>query len=292
MSQLIDDHLAPDPLSLRRISSFLAKEGGSAGALAARITRRSANGVDRLTGLRPGAGRARRLQTVVDAAVQRLADLVANDLAALAETSPIDELRHSCELLPAMRLPRALREDIARLPACFRSFDQHPDDLRRLAGEFAVAHPDRLQPLLIIGIRTSGSYLAPLYAAYLRADGYGEVSTITMRPERRPGTAGAGADTRTRVPRGTGAGLRRPAGDRQLDRPGRNGARAFRYPAPEHRPAARAVPRDGGAPARSRGLRVGSPELRRLVDSRTARPRRGARYGRAPARSRSRAGGG
>ena len=165
----------------------MAKEGGSAGALAARVTRRSANGVDRLTGLRPGAGRARRLQTVVDAAVQRLADLVANDLAALAETSPIDELRRSCELLPAMRLPRALREDIARLPACFRSFDQHPDDLRRLVGEFAVAHPDRLQPLLIIGIRTSGSYLAPLYAAYLRADGYGEVSTITMRPERRPG---------------------------------------------------------------------------------------------------------
>jgi hydroxymethylpyrimidine pyrophosphatase-like HAD family hydrolase len=187
MSQLIDDHLAPDPLSLRRISSFLAKEGGSVGSVAARITRRSANGLDRLVGIRPGAGRARRLQTVVQAAVQQLADLVADDLAPRAGTSPIDELQRSCELLSSMRLPRALREDIARLPACFRSFDQHPDDLRRLVRDFAVAHPDRLQPLLVVGIRTSGSYLAPLYAAYLRADGYSEVNTVTMRPERRPG---------------------------------------------------------------------------------------------------------
>jgi hydroxymethylpyrimidine pyrophosphatase-like HAD family hydrolase len=186
MSQLIDDYLAPDPLSLRRISSFLAKEGGSAGAVAARIAARSANGLDRLVGIRPGAGRVRRLQAVVQAAVQQLADLVVDDLAPPGETPPIDELERCCELLPAMRLPRALRQDIARLPACFRSFDQHPDDLRRLVGDFAVAHPDRLQSLLVIGIRTSGSYLAPLYAAYLRADGYRDVATVTMRPGRRP----------------------------------------------------------------------------------------------------------
>ena len=186
MSQLIDDYLAPDPLSLRRISSFLAKEGGSVGAVAARIAARSANGLDRLVGIRPGAGRVRRLQAVVQAAVQQLAELVVDDRAPLGEPSPIDELQRCCALLPAMRLPRALRRDIARLPACFRSFDQHPDDLRQLVSDFAVAHPDRLQPLLVVGIRTSGSYLAPLYAAYLRADGYGKVTAVTMRPGRRP----------------------------------------------------------------------------------------------------------
>ena len=79
-------------------------------------------------------------------------------------------------------------DGIVRLPACFRSFDQHPDDLRRLVQDFARAHSDRRQPLLVIGIRTSGSYLAPLYGAYLRAEGYAEVNTITLRPGRRPHT--------------------------------------------------------------------------------------------------------
>ncbi len=188
MSQLIDDHLAPDPLSLRRVTSFLAKEGGAPGALAARITGPSANGLDRLVGIRPTAGRVRRLQRVVGAGLAQLADLVADAEVALSEPSSLVELERCCERLSTARLPRGLRDDIVRLPACFRSFDQHPDDLRRLAGDFAVAHPDRLQPLLLVGIRTSGSYLAPLYAAYLRAEGYAEVNTVTMRPGRRPHT--------------------------------------------------------------------------------------------------------
>jgi hydroxymethylpyrimidine pyrophosphatase-like HAD family hydrolase len=188
MSQLIDDHLAPDPLSLRRIGSFLAKEGGSPGAVAAWVTARSANGLDRFSAIRPGAGRVRRLQAVVQAAADQLAQRVVGDPAPLAETAPLDALTRSCEQLSEMRLPRALREDIARLPACFRSFDQHPDDLRRLVRDFALAHPDRHTPLLVVGIRTSGSYLAPLYAAFLRAAGYSEVDTLTMRPGRRPGT--------------------------------------------------------------------------------------------------------
>ena len=188
MSQLIDDHLAPDPLSLRRAGSFLVKEGGPVGALGAKLTGLTANALDRVVGLRPAAGRVRRLQTVVAAALQQLADHIVDARAPLSDSPALDELKRSCEQLPTVRLPRTLREDIARLPACFRSFDQHPDDLGRLIEDFAAAHPDRLTPLIVIGIRTSGSHLAPLYAAYLRAAGYTEVHTVTMRPGRRPRT--------------------------------------------------------------------------------------------------------
>ena len=109
MSQLIDDHLAPDPLSLRRVSSFLAKEGGSLGGLAARVTDQSANGLGRLVGIRPTAGRVRRLQRAVEAGLQQLSDLVADPEVALSEPSSLVELERCCERLSATRLPRALR---------------------------------------------------------------------------------------------------------------------------------------------------------------------------------------
>jgi len=47
---------------------------------------------------------------------------------------------------------------------------------------FAERWEDRDRPLLVVGIRTSGSYMAPLYAAGLKALGYRSVQTLTMRP--------------------------------------------------------------------------------------------------------------
>jgi hypothetical protein len=40
-------------------------------------------------------------------------------------------------------------------------------------------------PLLVVGLRTSGSYLAPLYVAYLQALGFQSVASCTLRPGRR-----------------------------------------------------------------------------------------------------------
>lgn len=189
LSQLIDDYLQPDPLSLRRATAFFAKDAGSLGrAVGKAITGPGANGIDRLAGARPAAARVRYLQRVVGSSLQTIADRVVDPDIAPPDAAGLNDLRRCCDVVAGSPtwLPRALREDIVRLPACFRSFDQHPDDLRRLVGMFAIAHPDRLQPLLVVGIRTSGSYLAPLYAAYLRAEGYADVGVFTMRPGRRP----------------------------------------------------------------------------------------------------------
>jgi hypothetical protein len=83
------------------------------------------------------------------------------------------------------RVPQELARSVVRLPNCFRSFDQHPDDCRTLAELYAARDDSRTRPLLVLGLRTSGSYLAPLTASFLRAAGFESVETMTFRPGRR-----------------------------------------------------------------------------------------------------------
>ena len=60
--------------------------------------------------------------------------------------------------------PSALEATALTVPSAFRSFDQHPRDMQALAHRVAEAHPDREQPVVVFGVRTSGSYLGPLLA--------------------------------------------------------------------------------------------------------------------------------
>lgn len=82
-------------------------------------------------------------------------------------------------------LPLALREAVGKLPACFSHCDQRVADVLLLARRFAIRRPDRGRRLLVVGVRTSGSYLAPLCAASLAAIGYRRVQAATVRPGHR-----------------------------------------------------------------------------------------------------------
>ncbi|PYC84040.1 hypothetical protein C7C46_08150 [Streptomyces tateyamensis] len=77
---------------------------------------------------------------------------------------------------------RALRHAVLRRPSCFAGLDQHPQDVAELVRRFSVQSPDPTRPLLVLGVRTSGSYLAPLAGAALRARGYRSVTVGTARP--------------------------------------------------------------------------------------------------------------
>ena len=79
-------------------------------------------------------------------------------------------------------VPIALQREVVRLPTCFRSLDLEPADVERLVDSFAARWPDRRRRLLVLGIRTSGSYLGPLHVAFLRQCGFESVSLITIRP--------------------------------------------------------------------------------------------------------------
>jgi hydroxymethylpyrimidine pyrophosphatase-like HAD family hydrolase/hypoxanthine phosphoribosyltransferase len=76
--------------------------------------------------------------------------------------------------------------ECARLPSCFRSFDQHPRDLQSLARlVLSDGRPIR-SDVVVVGVRTSGSYLAPLLAAALRIAGCDQAQWVTIRPRHRP----------------------------------------------------------------------------------------------------------
>ena len=57
-------------------------------------------------------------------------------------------------------------------------------DVFRLGAKVAEAFPERSRPILLVGLRTAGSYFAPLLRGYLEAHGYEDVSSITLRPKR------------------------------------------------------------------------------------------------------------
>lgn len=89
----------------------------------------------------------------------------------------VEGIRSDVGVLPAM-----VRTEILRLPDCFRAFDQQPADCQSLAARFAQRWPPPGRPLDVVGVRTSGSYLAPLLAACLQRLGYPQVRWCTLRP--------------------------------------------------------------------------------------------------------------
>jgi hypothetical protein len=144
--------------------------------LAAGMNQVAEDHLHRRAGLRSTRG-VRRWQ-------QRLARLV--DVLAEAVLSGGDAAHADVGLLSGVHgLPDGLRRSILRLPDCFRSFDQHPADCATLAERFAQRWPERAKPLLVLGVRTSGSYLAPLVGAALRGLGFREVAVMTTRPGQR-----------------------------------------------------------------------------------------------------------
>jgi hypothetical protein len=80
--------------------------------------------------------------------------------------------------------PPSVRGAVARVPSSFRSFDQHPDDVGALIDRFAARKPDRSRPLVVVGVRTSGSYLAPLAVAFLQQAGFADVQLVSARPDQ------------------------------------------------------------------------------------------------------------
>ena len=84
--------------------------------------------------------------------------------------------------LLGFRFPAPLGHRRARVVAAFRNQDLTPVDILALGRRFAAAFPDRAQPVLAIGLRTAGSYFAPLLRAWLEVEGYRDPKSVTIRP--------------------------------------------------------------------------------------------------------------
>lgn len=184
MNQIVEDYLHPDPYSLGKAAKYLARLPAPAGSPAAAAARGLGAAITRLRGARPRIRRLSRWQVEWAGFVQQLADLLACPTPPSATTREALLALGEALRAPLARFPSALRRELLRLPSCFRSFDQQPADVERIARRFAERWPDRSRALVVVGLRTSGSYLAPLYVAALKARGYQDVRTLTFRPGR------------------------------------------------------------------------------------------------------------
>jgi hypothetical protein len=81
-------------------------------------------------------------------------------------------------------LPAILLERRLAAPIPFRRLDLTQEDYLSLAKSFVARFPDRNQPILAVGLRTSGSYVAPLVRAFLQVAGYREVALLTTDPRK------------------------------------------------------------------------------------------------------------
>ncbi len=177
LNQIVEDYLHRDVYSLSKVARRLEDLAGWRAAPAVASGARLA----RAAGLwarnwRPAQRRLIRWQADLAACVSLTASKVAgrpgSDVAPPAEAV----------VQPVPWSPRGLRGEVVRLAQCFRSFDQRPEDCQRFAQLFAERFPDRGRAVLVVGLRTSGSYLAPLVAASLGREGYSNIGFLTLRP--------------------------------------------------------------------------------------------------------------
>jgi hypothetical protein len=180
INQIAEDYLHSSPYPLDEAASLLGKTDSPYGRLAGRAAAAGGWVARRLAARTAGLRATLVWQRQVAVLVADLAD------AAIIGAARDPGLRIRCAEIARQveSLPAGLQRTIVRLPACFHDFDQRPEDLARLAARFSERWPERTRPLTVVGVRTSGSYLAPLIAAWLRAIGYHGASALTLRPGR------------------------------------------------------------------------------------------------------------
>jgi len=99
----------------------------------------------------------------------------ASDAKSLADSG------HKLTRLGSLLPPKLLTKQLA-IPSPFSHLDLTPNDVLRLGEFFVGRFPKRAQPVLIVGLRTSGSYFAPLLRAFLETEGYRSVELLTVEP--------------------------------------------------------------------------------------------------------------
>jgi hydroxymethylpyrimidine pyrophosphatase-like HAD family hydrolase len=177
-NQVIEDFLHPDPLASNRLAGRVEAHSVT-GRAARQLLLGTGRALFRL-GLREQRDWLNWQQAWAIQVITPLARAVAGPS---VENPPLLEAATALAG-KAHTAPARLRKAMLRLPSCFQSFDQQPADIRRLVARVAADWPDRERPLVVVGIRSSGSYLGPLCCAFLREAGYRNCVDMTLRPGR------------------------------------------------------------------------------------------------------------
>lgn len=176
LSQMAEDYLERDLAQMARLGAMLGRRSPALGSAVAHLS----GFVATIRGHCLQEVRVASWQVHLERAIEAAAERVISPTAAPRR----DALQMRCRrvLEESTTLPRDLTDQVLKLPACFRAADQRPEDCMAIAQAFAHRWGEPRRPLVVVGIRTSGSYLAPLVAAALRSLGFADVSTISCRP--------------------------------------------------------------------------------------------------------------
>jgi hypothetical protein len=180
ITQVIADRLHRDPAELGKMAKYASRLGGSAGKSLGRGMHSGARAIQSVR-----AGWLEPRHAVWLDACEELAGELADMLWGSRTGSARINLDRLVEPRSAAlsRVPkRRPGKTVAIPPRSFFSFDQRPEDCEHLATAFATRYPAQERPLLVIGVRTSGCYLAPVQAAALRAAGFSSVRWMSWRP--------------------------------------------------------------------------------------------------------------
>lgn len=91
------------------------------------------------------------------------------------------------DLLQRAKFPAALANSYVSIPSPFRRLDLSHEDVIALGERYMSVAPERSERLLLVGLRTSGSYFAPLLTALFQERGYSTVDQLTVAPSKGAG---------------------------------------------------------------------------------------------------------
>lgn len=84
------------------------------------------------------------------------------------------------------RLPSDLLDLRLGVPSAFSRLDLTHFDVLALGRQFVRQYPDRSHPILLLGLRTAGTYFSALLRAFFKAEGYPRVASMTVQPKKGP----------------------------------------------------------------------------------------------------------
>ena len=117
-------------------------------------------------------------------------ETVANELiSALITPKPLHSVSIADVVSPVLRalahrLPPRLSAARIKIPSPFRGQDLTHFDVLQLGKKFVAGFPDQRQALLLLGLRTAGSYFVPILQGYLRLIGFSDLQSMTIRPDK------------------------------------------------------------------------------------------------------------
>ncbi len=193
MNQMAEDYIQADTILFEKANKLLQDMRNPIARLLLAGNKLFIHALGFYTQQRPASQRVTRWQPTLAELVDDLAEqVIAGET--LSRTASRSLIAKGNEVIANIsRLPLKLRNQVIKLPSCFLSFDQQLEDIQRISHEFSLHWTECERPLVIIGIRTSGSYLAPLYSAALKSAGYQNVRTLTIRPGKTLSKAERGA---------------------------------------------------------------------------------------------------